>query len=90
MVIAKLGLEVDHEEVRKYVEEKLNEALRSTLFLWDVDEMVKRTCMSKTFLENEFLHDPRMKILERRKANGKRYWFYEASLEAMKQIMDEW
>ncbi|MGD7016876.1 hypothetical protein ACQCVC_12185 [Bacillus altitudinis] len=46
--------------------------------------------MSKRFLENEFLHDPRMKLLERRKERGKRFWFYEESKEVMKQIMDEW
>ncbi|WP_225986214.1 hypothetical protein [Psychrobacillus glaciei] len=45
--------------------------------------MSKRTCMGKTFLEQEFLHDPRMRLLERRKEKGKRFWFYEDSLKAM-------
>ncbi|MGM7637602.1 hypothetical protein [Bacillus sp. Hm123] len=44
----------------------------------------------KSFLEREFLHDPRMRLLERRKEKGKRYWFYEQSLEVMKEIMDGW
>ncbi|WP_185960092.1 hypothetical protein [Planococcus soli] len=52
--------------------------------------MAKRTCMSKSFLENEFLDDPRMKLLERRKEKGKRFWFYEESLIVMKELMDEW
>jgi hypothetical protein len=90
MSIAKINIDVNHKEIRDYVNEKIDEALLQALFLWDIDQMSKRTCMSKSFLENEFLHDPRMKLLERRKEKGKRYWFYEQSLVAMKEIMDEW
>lgn len=90
MPIAKINLDIDQEEIRRQVNEKLDTAIHQTLFTWDIDQMAKRTCMSKSFLENEFLHDPRMKILERRKEKGKRYWFYEESLAAMKKIMDEW
>lgn len=77
-------------EIRELINEKLDAAIKDVLFTWDINEMAKRTCMSKSFLENEFLDDPRMKILERRKEKGKRYWFYEESLQAMKQIMDSW
>lgn len=90
MSFAKIEVVVDHEEIRDQVNAKLDEAILSTLFTWDIDQMAKRTCMSKSFLENEFLHDPRMRLLERRKHKGKRYWFYEESLKAMKSIMDEW
>lgn len=90
MPIAKINLDIDQEEIRRQVNEKLDTAIHQTLFTWDIDQMAKRTCMSKSFLENEFLHDPRMKILERRKEKGKRYWFYEESLKAMKDIMDNW
>jgi hypothetical protein len=90
MTFAKINLDIDQEEIRKQVNEKLDNAIHQTLFTWDIDQMAKRTCMSKSFLENEFLHDPRMKLLERRKEKGKRYWFYEQSLEVMKQIMDQW
>lgn len=90
MTFAKINLDIDQEEIRRQVNEKLDTAIHQTLFTWDIDQMAKRTCMSKSFLENEFLHDPRMKILERRKEKGKRYWFYEESLKAMKDIMDNW
>ena len=83
-------INVDQREVKKYINEKLDDILQETLFMWDIDQMSKRTCMSKSFLENEFLKDSRMRLLERRKEKGKRYWFYEQSLEVMKQIMDEW
>lgn len=90
MPFAKIEVNINHDEIRQQVTEKLDEAIQQALFTWDVELMAKRTCMSKSFLENEFLRDPRMKLLERRKEKGKRYWFYEGSLIAMKQIMDEW
>ncbi|UJF27459.1 hypothetical protein [Planococcus sp. 107-1] len=85
-----IELKVNEAEIRELINEKLDAAIKDVLFTWDINEMAKRTCMSKSFLENEFLDDPRMKILERRKEKGKRYWFYEESLQAMKQIMDSW
>jgi hypothetical protein len=88
--IAEVNIDVDQSEIKKYINQKLDETLKNALFVWDIEEMSKRTCMSKSFLENEFLHDPRMKLLERRKEKGKRFWFYEQSLEVIKEIMDEW
>lgn len=85
-----IEVKVEQDEIRRYINEKLDDSMRSVLFTWDINEMSKRTCMGKTFLEQEFLHDPRMKLQERRKEKGKRLWFYEPSLKAMQEIMDEW
>lgn len=90
MPIAQINIDVNNDEIRKYINKKIDEAIHSSFFVWDIEQMSKQTCMSKSFLENEFLHDPRMKLLERRKEKGKRFWFYEQSLEVMKEIMDEW
>ena len=90
MSFAELNVQINQDEVKSYINQKLDQILRESLFTWDIDQIAKRTCMSKSFLENEFLHDPRMKLLERRKEKGKRYWFYEQSLAVMKEIMDEW
>jgi len=90
MPIAEINVSVNQAEIRDYINQKIEEQLKESLFTWDLDQMSKRTCMSKTFLENEFLHDPRMRLLERRKEKGKRFWFYEQSLEVMKEIMNEW
>lgn len=90
MTIANINIEVNHEEIRDYINQKLDKSLHEVLFIWDIEQMSKRTCMSKSFLENEFLHDPRMKLLERRKEKGKRFWFYEESKQVMREIMDEW
>lgn len=83
-------VKINQAEIKAYIDQKLNENIQKSLFTWDIEEMAKRTCMSKSFLENEFLRDPRMKLLERRKEKGKRFWFYEESKHVMKQIMDEW
>ncbi|MER2057333.1 MAG: hypothetical protein ABTA16_00835 [Niallia sp.] len=90
MNIADVQVNVNQSEIRSYINQKLEEQLKEALFTWDLDQMSKRTCMSKSFLENEFLQDPRMRLLERRKEKGKRFWFYEESKQVMKQIMDEW
>lgn len=90
MNIAEVNVSVNQSQIKSYINQKLEETLRDTLFTWDIDQMSKRTCMSKSFLENEFLNDPRMKLLERRKEKGKRFWFYEESKQVMREIMDEW
>ncbi|MGG3887804.1 hypothetical protein [Metabacillus fastidiosus] len=90
MSIAKIHVDVDQEQIKRYINEKLDYAFHQTLFFWDINEMSKRTCMSKSFLENEFLDDPRMKRITRRKEKGKRLWPVEESLKVIQEIMDEW
>ena len=85
-----IEVKVEQDEILRYINQKLDDSMRSVLFTWDINEMSRRSCMGKTFLEQEFLHDPRMKLLERRKEKGKRLWFYEPSLKVMQEIMDEW
>lgn len=81
---------VNQAEIRALINQKLEELLKEALLTWDLEEMSRRICMSKSFLENEFLHDPRMRVLERRKEKGKRFWFYEEYKQVIKEIMDEW
>lgn len=90
MQIAEINVQVNQTEVKSYINQKLQESFDEVLFTWDIEQMSKRTCMSKSFLENEFLQDPRMKLLERRKEKGKRFWFYEESKQVLREIMDEW
>lgn len=90
MSIAQVNVVVDQKEIRNHINEKLDETFREVMFTWDIEEMSKRTCMSKSFLEQEFLHDPRMRSLQRMKPKGKRFWFYEPSKNVMQEIMDEW
>ena len=90
MSFAKINIEVDQEELKGYINEKLDEVFREVLFTWDINEMSKRMCMSKSTLENDILCDPRMRLIQRQKINGKRYWYYKESLVAIREIMDSW
>lgn len=90
MSIAKIDVSINQDEIKEYINEKIDQTLRQTLLFWDVVEMEKRMCMSRSFIENEFLHDPRLKLLERRKEKGKRFYPYEESLRIIASIMDSW
>lgn len=90
MSIAQVQVVVDQEEIRRQIREKLDETYREVMFVWDINEMEKRLCMGRTFLEEEFLSDDRMRVLQRQRGKGKRFWFYEPSLKVIKEIMDEW
>ena len=90
MSIAQVNVVVDQEFIKKEIQENMEKTFREVMFVWDTNEMAKRMCMSKRFIEDEFLHDSRMRLLERRKPGGKRFWFYEPSLKVIKEIMDEW
>lgn len=83
-------VQLDEQEIQRQINERLDQIFRDTLILWDINEMSKRLCMSKSFLEENILHDPRMRLLERRKQNGKRFWFYEQSVSVIRDILDEW
>jgi len=90
MSVIQISTEVDQEFIKKEIQENLDKAFREVMFVWDVTEMSKRLCMGRTFLEEEFLSDDRMRVLQRQRGKGKRFWFYEPSLKVIKEIMDEW
>jgi len=84
-------VQLDEQEIQRQINERLDQIFRETLVAWDVNEMARRLCMSKSFLEENILSDPRMRLLERRKQkNGKRFWYYEPSVKVIKEIMDSW
>lgn len=90
MIPPKVSIEIDEKAIQQIIEKELEKQVTHQLLLIDINKLAEITCMSKSFLENEMLHDPRMKIIERRKEKGKRFWFYEQALEVIKEIMDEW
>ena len=90
MSVVQINTVIDQEFIKKEIQENLEKSFREIMFVWDINEMSKRLCMGKTFLEAEILRDPRMRVLQRQKPNSKRFWFYKESLEVIKQIMDEW
>lgn len=71
----------EEEEVQRVIDELLDASA-------SMINLVAVLCAESNLSMN--LRDSRMLLLERRKEKGKRYWFYEQSLEVMEQIMDEW
>ncbi|MBB5148619.1 MULTISPECIES: hypothetical protein [Ureibacillus] len=62
-----------------------------TLF-WDIDDLVRETRYSKTWLEENLLRDPRIRRYQRQPyERGKRIWLREPTEKAIKEIiMNEW
>lgn len=90
-----INIQVDETSIEKELRKKLDEALEERfedlLLFWDVEEISQRTCLSKQFLEKHILNHPKMKIWERRRSrNSKRIWIYEPSVKAIKEIIDSW
>lgn len=65
----------------------------STLTLcWDIDDLVKQTKYSKTWLEENLLNDPRIRRHQRQAhERGKRIWLAEPTRKALQEIItNEW
>lgn len=86
----KVDILIDDVQIREELKTELEKIWNEMLFTWDIEEMSKRTCLSKSSLERMFLKDIRMALHMRRHSKGKRIWFYKESIETMKEIMDEW
>jgi len=86
---AQVQVAIDQEEVKKYIHKQLNENIRHELLFIDINGLAEITSCSRRWLEEELLHDPRIRLCERRK-NRKRLWLYEDVVEAIKEISEEW
>ncbi|MEK3995940.1 hypothetical protein MKY29_14385 [Psychrobacillus sp. FSL K6-2365] len=89
MIPASVQVQIDEKAFKEYIENQLNLQVHESIFMIDIEKLTVITSMSKRFLEDEILSDPRMRNIERRKSR-KRWWFYKESLEVIKEIVDEW
>ncbi|MGA3675992.1 hypothetical protein [Lysinibacillus agricola] len=89
MLPANIELHLDKAEVRRYIEKRLDEEIRETLWLIDLDKMSDLTCMSKRWLEEVITCDMRMRAIEIKK-NRKRWWPYRQAFEIINEITSEW
>lgn len=89
MIPANVQVHLDDKAIKEYIEKQLDQLIHETLLLVDLEKLAEITSMSKRFLEDEILSDPRMRVIERRKSR-KRWWFYKNALEVIKEIMNEW
>ena len=90
MSVVKLNIDIDHEKIKEQIDKQIEERLQHSFIFVDVSTLSKMTCMSASTLERDILSDARMKLLERRKERGKKYYFYPECLDAIKEIVDEW
>ena len=93
MIDAQVQVELDQEQIRKYIKEQIDEHIQQNLLLVDLPRLVELTNISQRYLEDNFLHDARIRQFERRK-NRKRWWIWDNNGEGVKQaildIMEDW
>ncbi|HDR5266643.1 MULTISPECIES: hypothetical protein [Bacillus] len=89
MIPANVQVNIDEKAIKDYIQQQIDQQLHETLLMVDIEKLVTITSMSKRFLEDEILSDPRMRLIERRR-NRKRWWFYKQALEVITEIVNSW
>lgn len=89
MIPAEVRIDIDQKQVRDFIESQLQKQINQQMLLVDVNKLSELTCMSVRYLEDEILHDPRVRIHERRK-NRKRWWLAQPTFKAIDEITAEW
>ncbi|MFJ7920170.1 hypothetical protein ACIQ6U_10455 [Lysinibacillus fusiformis] len=89
MIPAQVQVNIDENEIKNYIQQQLDECIRETILFIDIEGLIRITNFSKRFLEDAVLSDPRVKMHQRQKSR-KRFWFYEPTIEAIKEIVNEW
>ncbi|MFJ7953964.1 hypothetical protein ACIQZG_20905 [Lysinibacillus sp. NPDC096418] len=89
MLETKIELQLDKRSIQQHIEKQLDEAIQSQLWLVSVERLVQLTDMSKRWLEDEILCDPRMRAIERKK-NRKRWYLAQQAFEVINEITAEW
>lgn len=89
MIPAQVQVNIDENEIKNYIQQQLDECIREKILFIDIEGLIRITNFSKRFLEDAVLSDPRVKIHQRQKSR-KRFWFYEPTIEAIKEIVNEW
>lgn len=82
-------ISLDEKALRNFIEQELSKQINQQLVLVDVNKLAEVTCMSVRYLEDEILHDPRMRVHEVRK-NRKRWWIAQPAFKAIVDIVSEW
>jgi len=89
MLPANIEINLNRQAIKQYIEKRLEEEIRETLWLIDLDKMSDLTCMSKRWLEDVITCDIRMRSIEIKK-NRKRWWPYRQAFEIINEITSEW
>ncbi len=86
---AEINISVDENALREFINKELSKRINQQLILVDVNKLAEVTCMSVRYLEDEILHDPRIRVHEVRK-NRKRWWIAQPTFKAIVDIVSGW
>ncbi|ACA41634.1 hypothetical protein J2D69_17815 [Lysinibacillus sphaericus] len=89
MIPANIEVNIDKQAIQQYIKMRLDEEVREIFFLVDLKKMSELLCMSERYIEDEFLRDPRVKVLEVRRRK-KRWWKYKPLIQVIDEIVSEW
>jgi len=89
VIPANVQVNIDEKAIKEYILQQIDQQLHETLLMIDLERLAVITSMSKRFLEDEILSDPRMRLIERRRSR-KRWWFYKQALEVITEIVNDW
>jgi len=89
MLETKVELQLDKQAIQQHIEKQLDNAIQSQLWFVSVERLAQLTDMSKRWLEDEILCDPRMRAIERKK-NRKRWYLAQQAFEVINEITSDW
>lgn len=89
MIPTIIELQLDKKQIQQHIEKQLDESIQAQLWLVSVERLAQLTDMSKRWLEDEILNDPRMRAIERKK-NRKRWYLAQQAFDVITEITSEW
>ncbi|WP_424474810.1 hypothetical protein [Oceanobacillus kimchii] len=84
-----ITINLDEKSIKAFIENELSKQVHQRLLLVDINKLSELTSMSPRYLEDEILHDSRVRIHEVRK-NRKRWWLAQPTFKAIEDIVSEW
>lgn len=90
---AEVTVNINKKAISEFIEKELQKHINQQLLLVDINKLSHLTSISKRYLEEHILPDPRVKQFERKK-NRKRWWIWDNNGIGVKyaiiDILDEW
>ncbi|MFD2118167.1 hypothetical protein ACFSTH_11665 [Paenibacillus yanchengensis] len=89
MIPATVEIHIDQDVIKEYIQQELQKYVHQQLLLVDIRKLAELTSMSVDHLNETILHDPRVKMYERKKRN-KRWWLAQPTFDAIVEVVNEW
>jgi phage pi2 protein 07 len=81
-----INININQSELRELCKQRIDELVREAdaeLVFWDAKELMRRTCMSWNFIQQQFFFDPRF---PKRKVGNK--WYFPA--REARTFLEKW